>query len=116
MSVQRVRVMVMITEINEANFKSEVLDSKIPVLVDFWGEYCNPCKNLLPVLEQLADELEGKAKIVKIDAHANAAISVRYGVRAVPNLLFFKNGEVREQFVGAAITKQELREKLEKIM
>ena len=86
------------------------------MLVDFWAEYCAPCKNLLPVLDQLAGELDGKAKIVKIDAHANSAISVRYGIRAVPNLIFFKDGEVREQFVGGAITKQELREKLEKLM
>ena len=116
MPVPCVRVPAMLTEINEANFKSEVLDSKIPVLVDFWGEFCAPCKVLLPVLDQLAGELDGKAKIVKIDAHANASISVRYGVRAVPNLIFFKDGEVREQFVGAAITKQELRNKLESIM
>jgi len=82
----------MLTEINEANFKSEVLESKIPVLVDFWGEFCAPCKTLLPVLDQLAGELDGTAKIVKIDAHANASISIRYGVRAVPNLIFFKDG------------------------
>ena len=106
----------MLSEITEANFKSEVLDSKIPVLVDFWGEYCAPCKTLLPVLDRLAGELDGKARIVKIDAHANASVSVRYGVRAVPNLIFFKDGEVRDQFVGAAITKQELRNKLETIM
>jgi thioredoxin 1 len=103
-------------ELNAANFKSEVLDSPVPVLVDFWGAKCGPCEQIAPILDQLASELDGKAKVTKIDAHANSAISVRYGVRAVPNLLFFKGGQVMEQFVGARITKQELRAKLEALM
>jgi thioredoxin 1 len=103
-------------ELNAANFKSEVLDSAVPVLVDFWGEHCAPCVQIAPILDQLAGELEGKAKVAKIDAHANSAISVRYGVRAVPNLLFFKGGQVMEQFIGSRITKQELRAKLEALM
>jgi thioredoxin 1 len=103
-------------ELNEANFKSEVLESPVPVLVDFWAVNCGPCVQIAPILDQLASELEGKAKITKIDAHANAAISIRYGVRAVPNLLFFKSGQVMEQFVGGRITKQKLGSKLEALM
>jgi thioredoxin 1 len=100
-------------ELNESNFQAEVIDSNLPVLVDFWSEYCGPCKELAPVLDQLADEVAGWAKVAKMDAIAHMPISTRYGVRAVPNLLFFKNGEVKEQFIGAKITKTQLREKLE---
>ena len=106
----------MATELNEANFQAEVLDSPLPVLVDFWTEYCGPCKNLVPVLDQLTLDVAGKAKVAKIDAFANTALAVRYGVRSVPNLLFFKNGEVKDQFVGANITKDQLRAKLEALM
>jgi thioredoxin 1 len=103
----------MTIELNEVNFQSEVLDSNLPVLVDFWSEHCGPCKVLAPVLDQLADEVAGWAKVAKMDAMAHLPVSTRYGVRSVPNLLFFKNGEVKEQFVGANITKTQLREKLE---
>lgn len=103
-------------ELNTANFESVVLVSPVPVLVDFWGLNCGPCEQIAPILDQLAGELEGKAKVAKIDAHANSEIAVRYGVRTVPNLLFFKSGKVMGQLVGARITKQELREKLEALM
>lgn len=103
----------MTTELNEASFQAEVIDATVPVLVDFWSEQCGPCKQLAPVLEQLSDEVEGWAKVTKMDAMANLPIASRYGVRSVPNLLFFKNGEVKEQFVGANITKGQLRAKLE---
>lgn len=100
-------------ELNSENFQSEVIESALPVLVDFWGEHCGPCKQLAPVLDQLSLEVEGWAKVAKMDAVANPKISSSYGVRSVPNLLFFKNGEVKEQFVGANITKDKLRQKLE---
>lgn len=100
-------------ELNETNFQSEVLDSDLPVLVDFWSEKCGPCIQLSPVLDQLSAEVAGWAKVAKMDAVAYLAVSSRYGVRSVPNLLFFKNGEVKEQFVGANITKQQMRQKLE---
>ena len=104
------------TELNEANFQAEVLDCPLPVLVDFWTEYCGPCKNLVPVLDQLTQEMAGRAKVAKLDAFANTALAVRYGVRAVPNLLFFKHGEVKDQFIGANITKDQLRVRLEALM
>lgn len=103
----------MIQELNETNFQTEVLDSSIPVLVDFWANGCGPCVQLVPVLEQLAQEVGNKAKICKMDAVANIKISSSYGVRSVPNLLFFKNGEVKEQVIGANITKEQLKAKLE---
>lgn len=100
-------------ELNAANFQEEVIESQLPVLVDFWSEQCGPCKQLAPVLDQLSLEVAGWAKVAKMDAVANLPLSSRYGVRSVPNLLFFKNGEVKDQFVGANITKEQLRLKLE---
>jgi thioredoxin 1 len=106
----------MATELNEADFQAEVIDSKLPVLVDFWSEQCIPCKNLVPVLDQVAEELAGRAKVVKMDAFAKMRLASSFGVRSVPNLLFFKNGEVKDQFVGANITKEQLRARLEALM
>jgi thioredoxin 1 len=106
----------MVSEVNEAEFQSEVLDASMPVLVDFWSQKCQPCMNLLPVLDQVSIELDGKAKVVKMDAFANMRLASSYGVRSVPNLMFFKNGEVKDQFVGAAITKNQLKAKLEALM
>ena len=103
----------MATELNETNFQTEVLDSDLPVLVDFWSERCGPCKQLAPVLNQLSEEMKGTAKICKIDVVANMKLTASYGVRSVPNLLFFKNGEVKDQFIGASITKDQMRTKLE---
>lgn len=106
----------MSTELTEANFQTEVIDSPLPVLVDFWGEHCGPCKRIAVVLDQLADEMQGMAKIGKVDAAANMPLASSYGVRAVPNLLFFKNGEVKDQFIGADISKEQIRAKLEALM
>ena len=106
----------MATELNETNFQNEVLDSDLPVLVDFWSEQCGPCKQLAPVLNQLSEEMKGIAKICKIDVAANMKLTASYGVRSVPNLLFFKNGEVKDQFIGASITKDQMRAKLEALV
>jgi thioredoxin 1 len=90
-----------ITEISDANFKNEVLQSNVPVLVDFWAPWCGPCRAIAPLLEELAGEYAGRAKIVKlnVDDHQNAAAT--YGVRSIPNLIVFKNGQVAQQIVGA---------------
>ncbi len=106
----------MTIELNEADFQAEVMNSELPVLVDFWSEQCTPCKHLLPVLDQVGEETTGRAKVVKMDAFANMRLASSFGVRSVPNLLFFKNGEVKDQFVGANITKDQLRAKLEALM
>jgi len=95
----------------EDNFKSEVLESSQPVLVDFWAEWCGPCKMIAPALEQLAEEFDGKAKIVKVNVDEQPGLGQQYGVRSIPTLLFFRDGKVAEQLVGAA-PKEALAEKL----
>lgn len=89
--------------INTTNdkFQSDVLESNVPVLVDFWATWCAPCKAIAPVLEDLAAEYDGKAKVVKVDVTENQEIAARYGIRNIPALYLFKDGEVVDQVVGA---------------
>jgi len=84
------------------NFDSEVLQSDVPVLVDFWAEWCGPCKAIGPSIEQLATEYAGKAKVYKVDVDSEGDLASRYGVMSIPALLVFKGGKVVEQMVGAA--------------
>ena len=83
------------------NFKQEVLDSDKPVLVDFWAEWCGPCKMLTPTIDALASEYTGKVSIGKLNVDDNADIATQYGIRSIPCLLFFKDGKVEKQIVGA---------------
>ena len=92
-------------EINNANFESEVLKSETPVLVDFWAEWCGPCKMLGPVLDEIAGEQAGRAKVVKVNIDDNPELAERFGIRAIPTLLFFADGTVRNQTVGVASKK-----------
>lgn len=87
-------------ELTDSNFDSEVLNSENPVLVDFWAEWCGPCRMIGPVVEELANEYEGKVKIGKVDVDSNPEVSVKYGIRSIPALLIFKNGEVVDQIIG----------------
>ena len=86
--------------LTQANFAQEVLQSKSPVLVDFWAEWCGPCKMIAPVLDELADEYAGKVIIGKVNIDEHQGIAAEYGIRAIPTLLLFKQGQVAEQIVG----------------
>lgn|SRR5690606_16246814 len=101
--------------ITDANFEELVKKSDKPVLVDFTATWCGPCKMLSPVIEELATELEGKAVVGKIDVDENPTISVEFGIRSVPTLLFFKNGELVDRQVGV-VPKAVLQEKLNSLM
>jgi thioredoxin 1 len=102
----------MALNLTEDSFQSEVIDSDLPVLVDFWAEWCGPCKMIGPVLEQLSAEIEGQAKIAKVNVDEARNLAVKYNVKSIPLLLFFKNGEVKDQIVGANVTKDQLKAKL----
>jgi thioredoxin 1 len=87
--------------IGQANWESEVEQSDVPVLVDFWAEWCGPCKAIIPTLDQLADEYAGKLKVAKVNVDENRELAQKFGVRSIPFLLIVKNGEVVENMVGA---------------
>lgn len=103
----------MALEITDSNFEEVVMKSDKPVLVDFWAEWCGPCRMVGPVVEELAKDYEGKAVIGKVNVDENPEISVRFGIRNIPALLFFKNGEIVDKQIGA-VPKSVLNEKLEK--
>ena len=90
----------MALEFTDANFQDEVLNADQPVLVDFWAEWCGPCKMLGPVIDELAGEYEGKAKVGKIDIDNNRDAAVQYGIQSIPSIIIFKNGEIVNKFVG----------------
>ncbi|MDZ4804190.1 MAG: thioredoxin [Candidatus Eisenbacteria bacterium] len=88
-------------EVTEATFETEVLKSETPVMVDFWAVWCGPCKQIGPIIEDLADNYAGKVKVVKVDIDSNPNLSMKYSIRSIPTILFFKNGNVVDQVVGA---------------
>jgi thioredoxin 1 len=98
-------------EITDGNFQKEVLDANIPVLVDFWAVWCQPCKRIAPVVEELAREYDGRLKVGKLDVDNNPETSMKFGVRSIPTLLVFKGGKVVDQIIGA-LPKGSLVEKL----
>ena len=102
----------MALQLTDATFESEVIQSDVPVLVDFWAEWCGPCKMIGPVIDQLSDEVGATAKVAKVNVDEARELAVKYNVRSIPMLLFFQNGEVKDQIVGANVTKDQLKAKL----
>ena len=92
-------------EVNESNFEAEVLNSTQPVVVDFWAEWCGPCKMLGPVLDEIASEQIGKARVAKVNVDENSALAERFSIRSIPTLLYFKGGQVRKQSLGVVSKK-----------
>jgi thioredoxin 1 len=97
--------------LSASNFEAEVVKSGLPVLVDFWAEWCGPCKMIAPVLDEIAEEKAGKLKVAKVNVDDNQDLAARFGIRAIPTLLVFKGGEVKEQIVGG-MGKKDLEKKL----
>ncbi len=102
----------MAAEVTDATFETEVLQSDIPVLVDFWAPWCGPCRAMGPIIEELSQEFKGKVKILKINVDENSGSATKYGIRAIPTLILFDKGEIAEQSSGA-MAKSSLKELLE---
>ena len=98
--------------VTDSNFEDEVINAEEPVLVDFWAAWCGPCRMIAPMIEELADEFDGRAKITKMDVDSNPQTAMQFGVRSIPTLLFFKDGEVVDQLIGAS-SKRTLSDKLD---
>jgi len=101
-----------IQHFSDSNFRKEVLESRLPVVVDFWANWCGPCKMITPIVEELAKEYDGKVKIGKLDVDSNPHSASTYGIMSIPSLIFFKNGKVMDQVTGA-LNKASLKQKIE---
>jgi thioredoxin 1 len=89
-----------LVEFSDGNFEQEVLKSTVPVLVDFWAEWCMPCRMLGPVIEKIAKDYTGKVKVGKLDTDANREVAIKYSINSIPTVILFKNGQVQQKFVG----------------
>jgi len=103
------------TTISDDNFENEVLKSDKPVLIDFWATWCGPCRTIAPIVEEIALEYNGKVKVGKLDVDNNQQTAIKYGVRSIPTLLVFKNGEVKETIIGA-VPKGQILQKLNTVI
>ena len=102
-------------DFKQDSFKEEVLDSDKPVLVDFWAEWCGPCKMLTPTINEVADDYKDKAVIGKLNVDENPTVAAEYGIRSIPSLLFFKDGKVQKQIMGA-VAKEEISSALDELI
>jgi thioredoxin 1 len=105
----------MALEATDGNFEQLVLNSELPVIVDFWAEWCGPCRMVGPIVEEVGNDFEGKALVAKVDVDSNPGITAKYGIRNIPTILFFKNGEVADKQVGA-VPKSTIVNKLEPLL
>lgn len=105
----------MVLEVSDANFAEEVEQSDIPVMVDLWAVWCGPCRMIHPIIEEMAEEYKGRAKMVKLDVDKNRETAMKYGIRNIPTVLYMKNGEVVDKQVGA-VPKKKFADKLEAIL
>ncbi|MEG0796721.1 MAG: thioredoxin [Odoribacter sp.] len=101
--------------VNDSNFEEVVLKAEQPVLVDFWAEWCGPCKMMLPIVEEISKEFEGKIVVAKVDVDSASGTAAKFGIRNIPTILFFKGGEVKDKQVGA-VPKNSLVEKINKLL
>lgn len=102
-----------ITAVTDTSFEKDVINSEIPVLVDFWAPWCGPCRMVAPIMEEIADQYEGKVKVVKVNTDENPNIASKYGIRSIPTLMIFKGGQRVDMVVGA-VPKSTLADTLEK--
>ncbi len=101
--------------VDKTNFDREVLQSEVPVVVDFWAEWCVPCKMVAPIVERLAERYEGRLKVAKLDVDSNQDLAIQYQVMSIPTLLFFKDGQVADRIIGA-VGEQAIMQKIEALL
>lgn len=102
-------------DVTESKFEEEVLKSEVPVLIDFWATWCGPCKQVAPVVDEIASDYAGKLKVMKVNVDDERTLAIKYGIMSIPTLLFFKGGEVKDQIVGA-VSKQTIAVKVDNLV